>query len=126
MANYDYDKYQQGDVILRKVDEATFNVEAKNLNHHTNKHDKRAVLAEGEATGHYHAVYMDDLLEGAGVTLCKGGEYSRRNEGIIVTGASVELRHEEHDTITLEPGYYLQKIVDEYDHIAQRTREVAD
>ena len=119
-----YIKMQQGDVLLLKVNEETFN--ANKINYRITQHDKRAVLAEGEATGHYHAVYMDDLLEGAGVTLCKGGEYSRRNEGIIVTGASVELRHEEHDTITLEPGYYLQKIVDEYDHIAQRTREVAD
>ena len=121
-----YLKYQQGDVILHKVDEATFNIEAKNLNHHTNKHDKRAVLAEGEATDHYHAVYMDDLLEGAEVTLCKGGQYTRQNDGIIVTGAPVELRHEEHNTITLEPGFYLQRIVNEYDHISGIARRVAD
>ena len=119
-----YTKIQQGDVLLRKVDEKTFN--ASKLNHRVTQHDKRAVLAEGEATGHYHAVYMDDLLEGAGITLCKGGEYSSQNEGIIVTGGPVELRHEEHNTITLEPGFYLQRIVNEYDHIAGRTREVAD
>ena len=119
-----YTKIQQGDVLLLKVNEETFN--ANRLNHRTAKHDKRAVLAEGEATGHYHAVYMDDLLEGAEVTLCKGGEYSRQNDGIIVTGAPVELRHEEHNTITLAPGFYLQRIVNEYNHVAQRTREVAD
>ena len=119
-----YIKYQQGDVILRKVDEATFN--ANRLNHRITKHDKRAVLAEGEATGHYHAVYMDDLLAGAEITLCKSGEYTRQNDGIIVTGAPVELKHEEHDTITLEPGFYLQRIVKEYDHISGITRRVAD
>ena len=119
-----YTKIQQGDVLLLKVNEETFN--ANRLNHRTAKHDKRAVLAEGEATGHYHAVYMDDLLEGAEVTLCKGGEYSRKNDGIIVTGAPVELRHEEHNTITLEPGFYLQRIVKEYDHISGISRRVAD
>ena len=119
-----YTKIQQGDVLLLKVNEETFN--ANRLNHRTANHDKRAVLAEGEATGHYHAVYMDDLLKGAKVTLCKRGEYTRQNDGIIVTGAPVELRHEEHNTITLEPGFYLQRIVNEYDHIAGRTREVAD
>jgi len=119
-----YLKIQQGDVILRKVDEATFN--AENLNHRVAKHETRAVLAEGEATGHYHAVYMDDLLDGAGITLCKAGEYTRQNDGIIVTGAPVELRHEEHNTITLEPGFYLQRIVKEHDHISGITRRVAD
>jgi len=119
-----YIKYQQGDVLLLKVDEETFN--ASRLSHRTKHHEKRAVLAEGEATGHYHAVYMNDLLEGAEVTLCKGGEYSRQNDGIIVTGAPVELRHEEHNTITLEPGYYLQRIVNEHDHISGITRRVAD
>ena len=119
-----YTKIQQGDVLLLKVNEETFN--ANRLNHRINQHDKRAVLAEGEATNHYHAVYMDDLLEEAGVTLCKVGEYSRQNDGIIVTGAPVELRHEEHNTITLEPGYYLQRIVNEHDHISGITRRVAD
>ena len=119
-----YIKYQQGDVLLLKVNEETF--KANRLTYQTKKHEKRAVLAEGEATGHYHAVYMDDLLEGAEITLCKSGEYTRQNDGIIVTGAPVELRHEEHNTITLEPGYYLQRIVNEHDHISGITRRVAD
>ena len=119
-----YTKIQQGDVLLLKVDEQTFNV--NKINYHTTQHDKRAVLAEGEATGHYHAVYMDDMLDNAGITLCKNSEYDRQNRGIIVTGAPVELRHEEHNTITLEPGYYLQRIVNEHDHVSGITRRVAD
>ena len=119
-----YTKIQQGDVLLLKVNEETF--KANQLNHRTSDHETRAVLAEGEATDHYHAVYMDDLLEGAKVTLCKSGEFSRQNEGIVITGAPVELRHEEHNTITLEPGFYLQRIVNEYDHISGIARRVAD
>ena len=119
-----YTKIQQGDVLLLKVNEKTFN--ASKLNYRVSKHDNRAVLAEGEATGHYHAVYMEDLLEGAEITLCKTAEYSRQNDGIIVTGKEVELRHEEHNTITLEPGFYLQRIVNEYDHVSGIARRVAD
>ena len=121
-----YIKHQQGDVILLKVSEAEFNKDNNQLSHRTDAHKTRAVLAEGEATGNYHAVYMDDMLNNAGITLCKNSEYDRQNRGIVVTGAPVELKHEEHDTITLEPGFYLQRIVKEYDHISGITRRVAD
>ena len=124
-----YIKHQQGDVILLKVSEAEFNADrnlSQQLSYRTDTHKTRAVLAEGEATGHYHAVYMEDMLDNAGITLCANSEYDRQNRGIIVTGAAVELKHEEHDTITLEPGYYLQRIVKEYDHISGITRRVAD
>ena len=120
-----YTKIQQGDVLLLKVTEEEF-YKDKNIKYTIERHNRRAVLAEGEATGHYHAVYMEDMLDNAGITLCKGTEYDSQNRGIIVTGASVELKHEEHDTITLEPGFYLQRIVQEYDHISGITRRVAD
>ena len=120
-----YIKHQQGDVILLKVSEEEFN-NSDQIKHKIDAHKTRAVLAEGEATGHYHAVYMEDMLDNAGITLCKNSEYDRQNRGIIVTGAPVELKHEEHDTITLEPGFYLQRIVKEYDHISGITRRVAD
>ena len=96
------------------------------FNYKESHHKHRAVLAEGEATGHYHAIYMDDMLEEAGVTLCREHQHSTQNGGLIVEGASVELRHEEHNTITLEPGYYIQKIIKEYDHISGITRGVID
>ena len=120
-----YIKHQQGDVILLKVSEEEFN-NSDQIKHKIDAHKTRAVLAEGEATGHYHAVYMEDMLDNAGITLCKNSEYDRQNRGIVVTGAPVELKHEEHDTITLEPGFYLQRIVKEYDHISGITRRVAD
>jgi len=118
-----YIKYQQGDVILLQVSKEEFN-KAK-LNYHTSSHDTRAVLAEGEETGHYHAVYLEDIPKGAEVTLCKRYDYSRENAGIIVKG-KVDLKHEEHNTITIPEGYYLQKIVKEYDHMTGRTRGVID
>ena len=120
----DYIKIQQGDVLLHKVSAEKFN--KANLQHKISKHKERAVLAAGEGSGHYHAVYMDNLLKDAEVTLCKSHEYTNRNEGLIITGNPVEIRHEEHNTITLEPGYYLQFIVNEFDHISGIARRVAD
>ena len=118
-----YIKYQQGDVVLLQVSEEEF--KKADLNYQISQHDTRAVLAEGEETGHYHAVYLEDMPKGAEVTLCKHYDYSRENAGIIVKG-KVDLRHEEHNTITLPAGYYLQKIVKEYDHMTGRTRGVID
>ena len=119
-----YQKIQQGDVLLLKVTKEEFQLQR--LNYRTTEHDVRALLQHGEGTGHAHAIYMEDLLDNAGITLCKQQEYQRSNQGLIVTGAPVELRHEEHNTITLEPGYYIQKIVREYDHISGRSRGVID
>ena len=119
-----YIKIQQGDVLLLKVSKEEF--DKKGFRYKNNNHDERAVLQFGEGTGHAHAIYMKDLLDNAGVTLCKQAEYTRDNQGLIVEGGSVELEHEEHNTITLEPGYYLQRIVKEYDHISGITRGVID
>ena len=118
-----YIKYQQGDVLLLKVSKEEF-LKAQ-LNHQTSVHEVRAVLAEGEETGHYHAVYLNDMLNNSQITLCKPNEYTRNNAGIIVKG-KIDLRHEEHDTITIPEGYYLQQIVKEHDHITGRTRGVMD
>ena len=124
----EYTKYQQGDVLLLKVTKEEFYSKVNNYYESTMEqgHDVRAVLAEGEETDHYHAIYLEDMLEEAGVTLCKHSEHDRENRGLIVTGATVPLRHEEHNTIDLEPGYYLQRGVNEYDHISEITRRVQD
>lgn len=118
------EKYQQGDVLLIRVTEKEFN-EAK-LKDKVSKHKTRAVLAEGEETGHYHAIYNEDVPENTTVTLCKSHHYRRDNDGLIIENNPVQLKHEEHNTITLPPGFYLQKIVREFDHISGRTRGVID
>ena len=118
-----YVKYQQGDVLLLKVSKEDF--DTHKLKYQESKFATRALLAEGEATGHAHAIYMEDMLNEAGVTLCKSHEYSRDNGGVVVKG-TVELRHEEHATLTLPEGYYIQRIVKEHDHISGQTRGVAD
>ena len=72
---------------------------------------------------------MSDMLKNAGVSLHM--DYNRK-AGVDIPNAfevhneSVELQHEEHDTITLPPGNYVVKIVREFNHITRRAQYVAD
>lgn len=79
----------------------------------------RVVLAYGEMTGHAHALIAPGarLLEWA-----VPGADSMRVLDVPATGAVVE--HEEHGTITLDPGLWLVKRQREY--APEATRNVAD
>ena len=129
----EYKKYQQGDVVMFKVDDDSFE---KNMdggtesivNYNTQSHNN-PILAFGEATGHIHQIRMKDMLEKAEVTL----HMPRFREagvdtpqGFEVREETVTLTHEEHDPIDVPPGKYLVRIVREFDHIAGRSRYVAD
>jgi hypothetical protein len=100
---------QQGDVTIRKVD--SLPLDAIQL-----KSDSRGVvLAEGEATGHYHGIKS---------------KYARLHEraGKIYLEAlkKVTLRHQEHKSIEIPPGVYEIGRVQEYDYLTQISRPVAD
>lgn len=70
-------------------------------------------LAEGEATGHYHAA--------EGATLYIEGEqmFAEAPKGMTVT-------HQEHHTQVIPAGEYQIGRVMEYDHFAEEARQVAD
>ena len=117
-------KYQQGDVVLTKVSREEFN--KLNLKENINMTtETRFELAYGEETGHCHAIYLDEMLEGAGVTLFKKG-WGNTNEGLIVSNEPVTIKHEEHNPVTLPTGYYVQCIVKEYDPLSRTVRGVVD
>jgi len=133
----EYTKYQQGDVVMYKLNDEdfkTFSNENKSgegypIVNYTGQTNTKAVFAFGEVTGHTHRVEMSDMLKNAGVSLHM--DYNRK-AGVDVPNAfevhneSVELQHEEHDTITLPPGNYVVKIVREFNHITRRAQYVAD
>lgn len=78
---------------------------------------KEAVLAEGEETGHAHRMkglfdVFSDGLNGSPT-------------GVAVLERS-EMSHEEHGTITMEPGNYDIKQPIEYDSLEDETYAVAD
>ena len=127
-----YKKYQQGDVVMLKVDDDYFKDNTRVgdgvIKYNTQSHNN-PVLAFGEVTGHKHQIHMKDMLDKAEVTLHMG---YRGEAGVDVPDAfevceeTVVLTHEEHNPIELPPGKYIVKIVREFDHIAGRSRYVAD
>jgi hypothetical protein len=88
---------RQGDVMLDPVPLVPDTAKA------VSRTGGRIVLAEGEATGHAHAIAA------AGATLLVDGD----DRYLQVTSA-VPLGHEEHGTITVLPGTYRVVIQREY------------
>lgn len=83
---------RQGDILLRRVDAlpAPTTIVARV--------DKRIVIAEGETTGHAHAIEAPPE-EATLLTTAENARFLRLT-------AAVELRHEEHAPIALAPGIY--------------------
>jgi len=101
---------QQGDVILTRIDRVPIG-DTQVIK------DKRGfVLAEGEATGHYHGIAPDT-----------DAELVRIGERLLLTlNEPAELKHQEHKPITLEPGIWEVGIVREWDYLAEMERKVVD
>ena len=127
-----YIKYQQGDVVMFKVDDEYFNKNTRGGGGVVEYHGKQpthAILEFGEVTGHTHQINMANMLKEAGVSLHMG--YNRKAgqdapEGFQVLNVPVVLTHEEHDPLELPPGKYIVHRVKEFDHISGRSTYVAD
>jgi hypothetical protein len=102
--------YQQGDLLLKVVD--SLPVDAKP----TKSVNGRYILAEGEATGHAHAV-----LECPAVEL-----YEREGTLYLKVAEETEVVHEEHHKQTVAPGVYEVGRVVEVDPFENAIRTVAD
>lgn len=74
-------------------------------------------LAEGEATGHFHAAVADDA------TLY--GDDSNQ-PALLSAPSGSQVTHQEHGVVTLPPGDYDVRIVQEYDYAAEEARGVMD
>lgn len=98
--------YRQGDVLIMRVTALPDHAQP------VNRRNGRVVLAEGEATGHAHAI------ADPGVDLYETAQSVDRWLRISQAGAT--LRHEEHSAIALPPGDYLVRIQREYDPMAAR------
>lgn len=103
----DIEYYQQGDVILFKIEELP---PAKEL---VLRKDK--IIAEGEATGHHHQVFGN-----ANVFNAPGKQMF-----LEVINQSC-LRHEQHKKIELPAGLYRIEGIREKDHFSEAIRRVVD
>jgi hypothetical protein len=113
-------RYAQGDIILELVDDC-----APSGSLVERDPDGAVVLARGEVTGHRHAFY------GSGVTMFRDDALARDMPAELYVGHirvkadRAELRHEEHDTVTLPKGTYRVRRQREYDGL-EAMRVVAD
>jgi len=87
-------QYRQGDVLLIRVE----SVPGK-LQRVPRDAEGRVVLAEGEATGHAHAI------ADKGAELLERADLQDRFLRVLAEGG-VSLVHNEHEAITLPPGSY--------------------
>jgi hypothetical protein len=103
-------QFVQGDVLFLKVDELPKGLKKR-------KEKERVVFAEGEATGHAHATGLDKFIE----------TYTDADDQLWAKLTQPkEVVHEEHGTVTLDPGIYRIGIVREVDPFSEEIRQVAD
>lgn len=95
--------YRQGDVLVVEVSEVPEDKKS------VKRQEGRLVLAEGEATGHAHAIRSQNAKMYAAVA----GMF-------LVLKKAAELVHEEHGKIDLPPGNYQVIRQREYDPIQER------
>jgi len=101
------DFFQQGDVIVRKVETLPLNL--KPLNHR--------ILAEGEVTGHCHQIVEKELSD---------LYVDEKGNLFLHVEKPVTLKHNTHNPITIPTGDYAIDNVIEYDHFAEEARKVRD
>ena len=103
--------YQHGDVLCFRLEAMPKGL--KSVPPKTHRH----VLAEGEVTGHAHVICD---LEHCDL-------YAGENEALYLeVRSAVNLTHEEHKTLTIEPGAYRIGRVREVDPFAEEIRRVSD
>ncbi len=103
--------YAQGDIILERVADA-----APSGAPVAPDPDGAVVLARGEVTGHRHAFYGGQVAMFRDDALARDIPRDLYIGHIRIGGQDpAALKHEEHDTIALEPGTYRVRRQREYD-----------
>lgn len=118
--------YAQGDILIERVADADGKpIGPAGKGQFGTDPDGSAVLARGEVTGHRHRFHPM-----AGVALFRDDGLARDVPAelyighIKVAAAPADLVHEEHDTISLQPGTY--RIRRQREWTAEQARVVAD
>ena len=103
---------RQGDVLIIPTNEIPANATD------VARENGRLILAHGEATGHAHAIVEEnaELL----VTAEQANELYLLVHGLD----TVNLVHDEHDTLTIAPGSY--RVVRQREYTPEGLRNVAD
>jgi hypothetical protein len=100
--------YQQGDVLLKNSD-----IDLKGAKPVSPKND-RFIIAEGEVSGHAHAILDDVEL------------FEKNGRLFIHANRPFAIVHEEHKDVMIPNGIWVVEKVREYDHFAEVTKKVVD
>ena len=89
--------YRQGDVLLTRIKKLPKGIKSK----------KSDIILEGEATGHAHRLVNGTIFE----------KLFWPNNGIYLdaTSGKAKIVHDEHNTIEIDPGYYIMTRQREYE-----------
>ena len=102
---------QQGDVLINPISESVLPSNLKKID----RRSRGFVIAEGETTGHAHVIDNDvEIYE------------DETGHMYIKVLNSVEIHHEEHKAIPLEPGWNEIGIIVEIDPFTEQIHEVVD
>ncbi len=111
---------RQGDILLVPVEKVPSGLTE------VPRENGKIVLAEGEETGHLHAIDSPEAtFLATDLESIEGRFLVIEAEAITAEAAGVSLTHPEHDTIMLEPGNYEVRRQREYSE-AGGIRVVAD
>lgn len=108
--NTKHEGFQQGDVLLRKVSAIPADAKRRAAA------GGRYVVAEGESTGHAHALVESEAVE----------MYGRNGVLYLKVTEPTSLVHEEHHAQTVAPGIYEVGKVVEVDPFTEEVRSVQD
>lgn len=103
---------QQGDVLIYS------NAQIPQDAEEVNPVNGRLILAEGETTGHAHAIVLADYPNSK-LFKTSSGTFLRIHDPVI-------LKHEEHNAVEIASGDYQVKIVQELDPFSEEIRAVQD
>jgi len=102
--------FRHGDILVRQIDAMPEGLQKK----------KDRVLAWGEATGHNHNLVVPKLADfDIRVDVAENKIY-------FSTDTCVELEHQEHKTIEIDPGIYTVDIERERDPFSKMILQVRD
>ena len=136
-------KYQQGDVLFIKSSrevEYDNNKDSSSIRlgqyskakKNVDPVDGKTTVALGEGTGHSHTFYDNDNADTVVNTYGKAQSIQGLGEVPMYVEVKAKpekfaiIKHEEHKPLSLPPGMYRTRIVKEFDHLSQRTRNVVD
>ena len=111
--------YRHGDVSFHGISKKEYEEMLKKSVKTEQKGLSQAVIELGEATGHRHVLTMERPETLSIVNL-------PNREALLKIDAPAKISHEEHEELSIAPGFYVKKIENEFDPFSEQARRALD